>query len=105
MYHAVTIISNNDYFSVFVIKMITEYYYVMATPECVSEICAAAGVVFRGIQSPDPELKFLGLVLFDEPRGSTLAVPLPSVSVAEIKNRLASYEHAEFERQERITKC
>ena len=57
-----------------------------------AEICKAAGVPFAGIQQPDPELDFAGLVLFNEPHGSTLAVPLPTLSVEAIHARLS--EHA-----------
>lgn len=54
------------------------------------QICDAAGVAFCGIQPGFDNA--VGLVLFNEPKGSTLAVPLSTVSVDAIRARLS--EHA-----------
>ena len=54
-----------------------------------SQICDAAGVPFMGIQHGYKD--FESVVLFNEPNGSTLAVPLASLSTETIRTRLAAH--------------
>jgi hypothetical protein len=65
---------------------------VLPTPNAPADVCKTAGVEFAGIQQPDAELDFDGLLLFNEPNGSTLAVALPTASVSAIRARLAEYQ-------------
>jgi hypothetical protein len=55
-----------------------------------AEICAAADIVFKGMQRAVPECGLEALILFDDAWGSTLALPVSKFNLEAVRQQVAA---------------